>query len=240
MQHKVLCLAAMVCLLGACITGLATAAEETKDRVITSSGTGEVLIAPDEAMVTLGVLTENADVKVAQAENAQKMASVVSAIESLGIAKEDIRTTGYSIELVYDDSGSAFSRKVKLYRVSNMVMVTVRNVTRAGEVVDTGVQAGANQVRSVTFTLSDATEQSVRSQALQVAVANSRREADTVAGALGVNITGVKDATISGYYPAPVRYDANYGAAAKEMASTPIEAGTLTVTASVTVNYLIS
>jgi uncharacterized protein YggE len=240
MQHKVLALAAMVCLLGACIAGLATAAEETKDRVITASGTGEVLIAPDEAMVTLGVLTENADVKVAQAENAQKMAAVVAAIGSLGIAKEDIRTTGYSIDLVYEDTGSAFSRKVKLYRVSNMVMVTVRNVTRAGDVVDTGVQAGANQVRSVTFTLSDATEQSARSQALQIAVANSRRDADTVAGPLGVNITGVKDATISGYYPAPVRYDTSYGAASKDMAATPIEAGMLTVTASVTVNYLIS
>lgn len=229
----------IACLLIASLAGVCSAAEEPKDRVITATGSGEVLVAPDQAIVTLGVLTENADVKVAQADNAQKMSSVVTAIEKTGIDKADIRTTGYTVDLVYEDGISSFARKVRLYRVTNMVRVTVRDVQRAGVVVDAGIAAGANQVNSVTLTLSETAMQAARTQALQKAVGSSRQEAQTVATSLGVNITGVRDASISGYYPVPVRYEGGYAAAAKDMAATPIEPGTLSVSASVTVNYFI-
>ena len=80
---------------------------------------------------------------------------------------------------------------VKTYQVTNTLTVTLDDVNRTGEIIDIAVANGINQADSIQFMLSDAQAQALRSEALKKAVANARSDADTVAGALGVNITGI-------------------------------------------------
>ena len=75
-------------------------------------------------------------------------------------------------------------------------------MSRTGEIIDIAVANGVNQADSIQFMLSDAQAQALRSDALRKAVANARSDADTVAGALGVNITGMGTVDITqGYTP---------------------------------------
>jgi uncharacterized protein YggE len=233
-------------LIGALILGGTVSAETDSidERVIHVSGTGKITTSPDRVMITVGVVTEHPDATVAQQENAKQMSAVVSALRGLGIADDHIQTSGYSMYSRTTDDDSPFGAKEqKVYVVSNNVVVTLDDVTMACEVIDTAVMDGANQINSVRFTLSDEKSQELRSDALHAAVTQARGDADAVADALGVRILGVKEVSVGGSYT-PVVYaeEAVYrsmDAAGSYPVPTPIEAGTIDVTATVSVTYFI-
>jgi uncharacterized protein YggE len=220
--------------------GSVSAQDSTMDKAIHAAGSGNAVGTPDRAQVTFSVQTENTDVKVAQADNADKMAKVIDAIVAAGIPRDALKTTGYNINPVYDDStGGILNQKVKTYQVTNTLTVTLHDVSRTGEIIDIAVANGINQADSIQFMLSDAQAQVLRSQALKNAVANARSDADTVAGALGVNITGMGTVDITQSYMPVVysNYKLDSASGAKALATTPVQAGDITVNAQVAVTY---
>ena len=232
-----------ICLLLVCCLALpAAAADGTDVPTITVSGTGSVSTAPDEVIISVGVETTHTDPVTAQQENAQKTTKVIDALKGLGIASEDIKTSGYHMYSRTPDDDSPFSGKKEVYVVTNTVTVTYNDVSRAGDIIDTAVMSGANNVNSVRFTISDEKAQSLRAQALIAAVAQAKTDADTLAGALGVTITGVQDVTTYGS-STPMVYADTMASGMMEKAAapipTPIEAGTLDVTATVNIVYAI-
>ena len=225
------------------LVGCAAAASDTaNEHVIHATGTGNVIGTPDRAQVTFSVQTENTDVKSAQAENARKMTVVHDALIATGIPEEGLKTTGYNIYPVYEDSTGLLNPKIKTYHVTNSLTVTLHNVSQTGEVVDTAVANGINQADSIQFMLSDEQSQVLRTEALKEAVSRARQDADTVSAAMGTTITGVQSAdTGSGYVPIVFQNYALDSAGMKSAAvSTPIQSGDITVSATVTITYTIS
>jgi uncharacterized protein YggE len=222
------------------VLGSAMAAQDTAcstEKLIYTSTTGEVLARPDQVEISLAVQTENVDAQVAQQRNAERMGSTIAALERDGIPSDKIKTTGYNIYPVYDDSASILGPKVKLYQVTNTLHITLTDITRAGEIIDLAVANGVNQVNSISFTLSESQQKTLRSDALRDAMSRSRSDADTVAAAGGLTIAGIKEITVSGgYYPVTVT-DYRYTAGAAKV-STPLVPGDVTVSASVSVTYL--
>ncbi len=211
------------------------------ERIISVSGSGEVMATPDICTVNVGVQTENSDVMIAQQENARIMDRMITALVAAGIPREDIKTVGYSIYPVYEDTTLPFGQKIRYYQVTSSVQVTVRDVTRTGEIIDIAVANGANQVNSIVFSLSKERESLLRSEVLTMAVRNARTDADTVALATGVTITGVQSVSVGSVY-VPLYYDNRIAAGAESKAAvvpTPIEPGQITVTAQVSISYLI-
>jgi len=211
------------------------------ERIISVSGSGEVMATPDISTVNVGVQTENPDVMIAQQENARIMDRVITALVAAGIPREDIKTVGYSIYPVYEDTTLPFGQKIRYYQVTSSVQVTVRDVARTGEIIDIAVANGANQVNSIVFSLSKERESLLRSEVLTTAVRNARTDADTVAQATGVTISGIQSVSVGSVY-VPVYYDNRLagGAESKAVAvPTPIEPGQITVTAQVSISYLI-
>jgi uncharacterized protein len=243
-KRSSLVIIALVVMALACV-GIAAAAvtDTSNNHVIQATGTGNVIGTPDRAQVTFSVETENPDVKVAQQDNAQKMGKVIDALVAIGIPRDALKTTGYNIYPVYDDTTkSLFDQKVRTYRVTNTLTVTLHDVSRTGEVIDVAVANGINQASSIQFLLSDEQSQVLRTEALKEAVARAHADAETVAAAMGTNITGVQSADISGGY-SPVLFQ-NYQYAAgdammKSAVPTPIQPGDITVSAQVSITYLI-
>ena len=98
--------------------------------------------------------------------------------------------------------------KIKTYRVTNTLTVTLHDVSKTGEVIDIAVANGINQADSIQFMLSDEQAQVLRTEALKEAVSRARSDADTISAAMGTTITGVQKAEISSRY-SPV-YFQNY------------------------------
>jgi uncharacterized protein len=242
MMQKLLRMTAILLILTVAAVGTVSAATDSSDndKVIHSTGTGNVIGTPDRAQVTFSVQTENIDVKQAQADNAVQMNKVIDALVGTGLPRDALKTTGYNIYPVYEESTGILTPKVKTYRVTNTLTVTLHDVSKTGEVIDVAVANGINQADSIQFMLSDEQSQVLRTQALQKAVTRARSDADTVAAALGSSVTGVKNADISaGYSPVlfqNYQYDA-VGAAMKSAAPTPVQPGDITVSATITVTY---
>ncbi|MEA3293784.1 MAG: SIMPL domain-containing protein [Euryarchaeota archaeon] len=170
--------------------------EELIINTIKVSGTGTVNMAPDKAIIYLGVETQAVEVVNAQQSNADKMDTIIKALNEAGIADEDIVTTKYRIYPKRDYEHT--DEKIIGYVVSNQLEVTVKDIDTVGNIIDIAVKAGANTVNSVNFCLSDEKQEDARKKALNNAVHAARLDADILGEALGVTILGPVEVTTSG------------------------------------------
>jgi uncharacterized protein len=197
---------------------------------ITVNGTGSVTAVPDEAEFTLGVQTEGATAREALAANSAQMRRVLAALRSAGIAKRDIQTQDVSVSPDYSDE-----RTISGYTTRNAVRVKIRDLDRAGAVLDAAANAGANEVYGPTLSRSNHDE--LQGKALRDAVADARRKAEALAKAAGVQlgeVTAISEGFAGG---GPEPY---YERAALAKADVAIEPGTQDIQATVTVTFAIS
>ena len=206
----------------------------TADRTVTVNGTATIKAKPDEAIVGLGVQTQANTAQGALSENAIKMTALIASLMDKGIAKDDIATSYVSIYPTYGNSGMAITG----YQADNQVNVTLRDISKVGEVIDESVKAGANLSNGITFQLSD--ENQGVNQALDDAVDNARSKAETLAAAgdaqLG-QVVSIQEG--SGAYTPPIYYGGRE-AMAMDSASTPIQPPTLETQVSVTVTWTLT
>jgi uncharacterized protein YggE len=197
---------------------------------ITVSGEGTVKTVPDEATFTIGVESQGSSAKEALAANSEQMRRVIAAVRSAGVSKEDVQTQDVSVSADYSDSN-----RIDGYSASNSVLVTIRNLSRAGGVLDAASNAGANEVYGPSLSRSD--QDAVQEKALHDAVANARKKAEALADAAGVSL-GRVTAITEGFSGGPEPYYADVRASSSKAA--PIEPGTQDVQASVTVTFAIA
>ncbi|MEF3275475.1 MAG: SIMPL domain-containing protein [Chloroflexus sp.] len=194
-------------------------------------GSGEVKVEPDIAMITIGVETRAPTTQEALAQNSAQAQAMIDRIRQLGIEARDIQTTGLNIYPIYDESG----QNVTGYVVSNMVNVTVRNLTQAGDMIDQVVQVGANRLYGVNFTVSDM--EAVLTQAREAAVTNARARAEQMARASGATLGRVLFITENfAASPIPMPMTEAHRSAATGSAP-PIQPGQQTYSASVQVTF---
>jgi len=214
-------------------TDPATAPEHT----ISVSGTGRVLISPDIADLRLGVSVTAKTVKAARDANATSMTAVIDSIKKLGIADKDIQTSTLSLSPVYDYPPDQRAPILTGYNLTNVVAVTIRDLDKAGDVIDGALAAGATTLDSISFRVDDQT--AAEKQAREAAMAEANAKAQTLASAAGVSITGVAAISeTSAPTPYPIYYRGMAESAARDVA-TPVQPGTNEVTVTVSVVYVI-
>jgi uncharacterized protein len=238
MKTKIIFLITVLAL-GAVLTacGPASLAVQTQppQRTITVTGTGKVTLTPDIAYISIGVHTENASAKEAVSNNTTQAQAVIAAIKGFGVVDKDIQTTNFSInpQQQYDANGKVTGIQ---YVVDNTVYVTVRNLTKLGDLLDSTVNAGANNINSIQFDVADKT--GALSQARLAAVADAKKQADELTKATGVTLDVVQ--TIS-YYdttaPVTVQYAKSDVMMAPAAAPVPIQAGSMQIYTTVTIVY---
>jgi hypothetical protein len=237
----VLVLAVAVALSGYALStfaaGQSTNTDTSQEKTLYVSGIGTVKAAADQVSITLGVVTQTLTAQEAVQENAAKMTAIVTAIKNIGISGDDISTSYFNLYPVYSyDKDTWVQTQIIGYRVENTITVTTKVLDNAGPIIDTATSAGANQVNSISFQLSDETQKQLQSQALTLACQNAKEKANTVANALGVSIVGVKTINTQGVYPYPIPV---YKSDVAGAASTPILPGLQEYTVTVDVVYLI-
>jgi uncharacterized protein YggE len=197
---------------------------------ITVNGTGTITSVPDEATFTVGVQTQGSTAREALASNSEQMRRVIGAVRSAGVSKDDIQTQDVSVSANYSDGN-----QIDGYSASNSVLVTIRDLSRAGQVLDAASNAGANQVYGPSLSRSD--QDALEKKALRNAVGEARTKAEALAKAAGVSLGGVTAIT-EGSAGGPEPYYATDLRTAK--ADAPIEPGTQDIQASVTVTFAIA
>ena len=203
---------------------------------ITVSAQGSIKVAPDVAFVTVGVVTQDQDIQKAQSDNKDLMNSLYTAMKDAGLSEDDMQTTNYSIYPIYDYNSNG---KISAYEVNNLVELTIRDIDNVGNYIDIAAQAGANTSYAIVFDLQDESE--YYNEALTDALAAAKGKADAIAKAGDYQIIGTIEVSENSTSNDPYRdYAMAETAAADGGSSTPISAGKMEVTASVTIVYEIA
>ncbi|MGC9394197.1 MAG: SIMPL domain-containing protein [Anaerolineae bacterium] len=172
---------------------------------INVNGSGMASNTPDIADIQLGVEAVNDDAAQAISESTTKMKAVLDAVKALGIVDKDIQTVNYNmwVEQIYDRETGIPTGQMR-YHVTNQINVRLDDLALTGKLLEDALNAGANNVGSITFGVSDPTE--LQKQARATAVQNARAKAEELAAGLGVRVGKVRQVSdyISGYNPVPV------------------------------------
>ena len=202
--------------------------------VVEVTVTETVKADPDLANLSAGVTNLAPTAVEAMRQNSTAMNAVVDRIEALGIAREDIQTTGINLnpEYVYDQQTNR--QNFTGYRASNRVQVTMRSIDKTGAVLDALIVAGANDVSGISWSIDDPS--AAQEQARQAAFATARARAEgyaRLAGMRGVRLLEVNESVMSG---PPIMFDMPQAVAARAE-SAPVRPGQVQTGVTITVKY---
>lgn len=174
-------------------------------RSISVTGQGEASGKPDLAEVNAGVQTFADTVIDASRQNQAVVERIFDALQAQDIASEDIQTSNYSIwaEQDYSRNGESGKERITGFRVSNIVHVKVRDISKVGEVLAAVTDAGANSINGIQFTVQDTEE--LEKRAREAAMADARARAESLASLAGVGLGEVISLSLSSApdYPHP-------------------------------------
>lgn len=222
-------------------------------RTITVSSEGDAKGEPDLAILHVGVETTADTAQDARADLAQRAEDVRTALLDAGLDEDQVTTQRFTIRERLDrrqmeidgvrpDSPEALE-EYTYYEGTHAFTVEVSDVDAVGDVIDTAVGAGANNIDRVTFTLSEEKRATLRKKALREAIQNARSEAEVIAEEVGASIVEATVVDASDARVSPVHRDLAF---AQETAApggdgggvpTDVQPSDVTVTANVHVRY---
>ncbi len=153
---------------------LGEGASAVENRTIEVFGEGQVEVEPDIARLQLGVTTMASDAGVAAADNAEIVRTVLRVLAAAGVAERDVATSNFFIGFERPDPERG--RAEGVYRVNNMVEVTIRDLTKVGEVMGAAMEGGANEARGLHMVLEDPRQALVLARELAVQDARGKAE----------------------------------------------------------------
>jgi uncharacterized protein len=205
-------------------------------RLLTISGTGQVMLKPDIAYIYVGVHTEKPSAAEAVAENNASTQKLIDALKAAGVDAKDIQTQNFSIyqNSQYGPDGKLTNTN---YAVDNTVYLTVRKLDSLGDLLDTAVKAGANNVNSIQFDVADKTK--ALSQARAEAVKTAKAQAGELADAAGITLGDIQSIQYFDVTPTPYFQGKGMGGGGAVAAdvTVPINPGQMQVSATVTIAY---
>jgi len=206
------------------------------DNTITVSGRGTVDASPDEAVVTITVETQGADPASALDANSKTTKNVSDRLSAEGIQSDAIQTSNVSVypDRTYDPKTGKES--ITGYHATNSVVVTLKDAATVGKVLSGTVEAGATNVSGPVWRV--AADSPSVTEALKKAVANARTKAQALAEAEGIKLGAVLTMT-EGSVDQPIspQFDSARAAGTGSVATPPVSAGTIEITANMTITY---
>jgi uncharacterized protein len=219
----------------ACAAAASALAQQPPLSSIRVTGDARVTAKPDRVQIDIGVTTRAALSQDAASQNAHAVDTVLAAVRKVAGPTAVLKTISYTLNPNYRYHPKEGEPTIDGYTALNVVEVTLDDLGRIGAVIDAATQAGANRIQGIQFTLRD--QDAVRAQALREAATRARAEVDVLATALGLKVLRVLTVEESSPRVMPLRvYNGAARAAAAEAAPTPVEAGTLDITADVTLS----
>jgi uncharacterized protein len=225
----------LVLVLGACSTTPVTAVENPQQtpHVINVTGNGQVYLIPDVAYINVGVHTVADTVSEALKANNTQATAVSSSLTELGVDVKDIQTSAFNVypQQQYGPQGEVTSTT---YAVDNTVYITVRDLSKLGQILDVVIQNGANTINGIQFDVLD--KSNALSDVRKQAVVDAHKQAQELADAAGVTLGDLVSINLTQSSALTPVYGGK-GGAMNTAAQTPISAGQLTLSMDASLVY---
>jgi uncharacterized protein len=210
------------------VAGLLIGPVHAAEKLVTVTGEATIAVAPDTAMMRIGVSSQDKTAREASETNAKQMTAVLNAIKGAGVGDRDIQTSRLSLQPQYDPNKGGTARLTG-FQASNQVTVRIRDIDKLPSILDRAISAGANEMSGIEFVVSE--QSKLLDQARDDAIADARRKAELYAKAAGAKLGHVVSIAEEGSAPPPRPMQAMRAGAV------PIAPGEQTLRAMVTVSY---
>ena len=202
------------------------------------SGQGEVTVTPDIATLRLGVDVQAASVADAQSQAAEAMDEVMEALTDNGVAEKDIQTQHFSIYPVTRWDKDDEEQVIVGYRVTNTVSAKIREIDKAGTIIDAVAAAGGDFARidGIYFSVDDPS--AYYEEAREKAMADAKAKAEQLAELAGAMLGKATYISESSYAP-PTAYRGDVYEESAMAVETSISPGEMEISLSVQVGYSI-
>lgn len=201
-------------------------------------GQATLSLPADQLNISLGVVSQGKSAKDALTANNTQMNDLIQALEKAGLSESDYQTGRFSIRPLYNErprnAEPDWSPKIIGFEVHNSLDVTTDQIDKAGSFIDAATSAGANSIDNIQFQISE--PQKHRDELIQAAARNAIEDAKSLSQAAGVKLVRINAISINDPQIAVPRQFMMKSVAAE---STPIVAGDVEMSASVTVIYQI-
>lgn len=254
-QFAIIAIAALVLLAPATFLSKqpATAAESTDTpRTISVTGVSTTKVRPDTITILFAIETQEKTAREAAKSNADIADKVIDALQAAGASEDEISTSQYSLFPVYDyveskepcytENGRTYcpppngSLVLTGYRAVNSITVESARLDMAGQWIDDAVEAGANRVDSIYYSLSAEKQDETRNILIPMAVQDAKNKADVALEPLGTSVTNIVTINLDNY-PSIIYPKRGFEYDAGSPATTPIMAGPQEVSATVHVTF---
>jgi hypothetical protein len=211
--------------------------ERQRSPVITVTGEALVSAEPDQAQLDIGVVTQARTAPEASNENAERLTRVLSEIKKLLGKADEVKTSGYTLTPTYRYPQGG-KPEIVGYSASNTIRIKTTNLDLVGRLIDSAMQAGANNINRLVFTLKD--EQAAQLEALRAASAKAKAKAEAIAESLGLKIVKIAAVTEGERAIQPIFRQPMLARAEAAPAQTPVEPGTVEIRSSVSMTVEVS
>jgi hypothetical protein len=201
-------------------------------RKVQVSGTGELQVEPDTAVIRLGVQTEADSAQAALRQNNSQMQTLMSSLEDANIPAEDIQTQTIRLSPRYEFDNAGENRTLVGYTASNVLEVRTENLDEIGTLLDRSVESGANTIENIRFEIS--TSEDLSDRARENAVQNARHKAEQLAELTNATLGPVLEIQESSNTPGPVVRQVD---APAEAAAVPISPGSQNISVQVQITW---
>lgn len=199
------------------------------EKLVSVSGEATIAVAPDSAIIRVGVSSVGKSAREASEANARQMTAVLAAIRQSGVEDRDVQTSQLSLQPQYDPNRAGTARLTG-FLAGNQVSIKVRDIGKLAPVLDSAIAAGANEMSGIEFVVSE--QSRMLDRARGEAIADARRKAELYAQAAGAKLGPVVAITEEGAAPRPVPM-----MVARQGSAVPIAPGEQTLRVTVSVSY---
>jgi len=219
------------------VIGIGDKLNETEN-TISVSGTGEIYAKPDLAITSFSVVKEAKTVAEALSANTENMNAVIQAMKDHGVEDKDLKTIRFNIYPRYEWTEKTYyypqgERKLVGYEVNQTLEVKIRDLEKTADILQSGADAGSNQVGNLQFTIENSDE--LKAQAREAAIDEAKEKAEVLANQLDVNLVGIANYSESrdgGIYYMDAKAESGIGGA-------QIETGENKISVTVSITYKI-
>lgn len=205
---------------------------------LTVSGNAIVYQPADKLSLTIGVVTNNKEVKPALKANAEKVNAVITRLNFLGLHDKELQTGDFTITPQYapapKNAPYDWQPTIAGYEIQNTLVVQTTKLDLISDIIDAATIEGVNVVHNISFSLQD--EQIAKSEAITLAVQQAETYANAAAKAARIKLGDIQELAINTTYATPRFLKAESLMNSRDT-GTPILPGDVEVSASVSVVY---
>jgi uncharacterized protein len=160
------------------------AQDSTGVRLITVSGEAEVSVPPNEVVFDLTIQSIHKDLRTAKSQTDDRLKKVIDLTRKYNVLAKDVQTDYIKLEPRY--RGNDESRLFLGYSVRKDLLFTLKDVSKAEELLSELIESGVSRINGVRFQTSEMRR--FRDQARAMAIQAAQEKATALTAQIGQKI----------------------------------------------------